>query len=80
MVLKFCANRVMAMQELQATGTMAAGFRDTGCYSCQGRMENCPYYTPMAWVYETEDGIPPQIRALIRTEPRQGKGKGRGSD
>jgi hypothetical protein len=69
MVLKFCANRIMAMQELQATGTMAVGFRETGCYRCHGIDEACPYYTPMEWVYGTPETIPPAIRAFIRIEP-----------
>ncbi|MCU0722594.1 MAG: hypothetical protein MUC63_03070 [Planctomycetes bacterium] len=69
MVLKFCANRIMALQELQATGTMAPGFRDTGCYSCPGIAESCPFFTPMGWVYETEEDIPPAIRAFIRVDP-----------
>jgi hypothetical protein len=78
MVLKFCANRIMALQELQATGTMAVGFRDTGCYPCHGLNEQCPYYTPMEWVYNTEEDIPPTIRAFIRIDPATKKGEGTG--
>jgi len=75
MVLKFCANRIMALQELQATGTMAVGFRDTGCYPCRGLDERCAYYTPMEWVYDTEEDIPPTIRAFIRIEPAAKQGE-----
>ncbi|GEM_PF-3524741 len=63
--LQFCANRVMALQELQALGTMAAGFLDAGCYRCSGRDDACEYYTPLGWVYETAREVPPQIVAFL---------------
>lgn len=64
-MLAFCANRIMAMQELQASGTMASGFVKTGCYKCPGIKPDCPYYTPLSWVYESEEDIPVSLRVFL---------------
>ncbi|MHC4779879.1 MAG: hypothetical protein ACYTFG_14990 [Planctomycetota bacterium] len=65
-MLKFCANRIMALQELQALGRMAAGFERSGCYACPGTKTECSYFTPLAWVYDSNGEIPEAIRAFIR--------------
>ena len=67
-MLDFCANRIMALQELQATGTLAVGFKESGCYQCDGHKKDCPFLTPMAWVYESEESIPDSIRIFIRRQ------------
>ena len=71
-VIECCANRVMALQELQATGSLAAGFREAGCYACGGFERKCGTYTPLCWVYASVDLIPPAIRVFCRAEkPRK---------
>ncbi|MHC5039295.1 MAG: hypothetical protein ACYTHM_18465 [Planctomycetota bacterium] len=77
--LDFCVNRIMALQELQALGRMAAGFERTGCYACSGLEQECDFYTPIGWVYEKEEEIPGNIAVFIalkpasETEPTPGK-------
>jgi hypothetical protein len=70
-MLEFCANRIMALQELQALGRMAAGFQRSGCYRCSGTDKACEFYTPIAWVYETEEDIPPTVAIFIRKDDGQ---------
>ena len=67
-MLKFCANRIMALQELQALGRMAAGFERTGCYACTGLVAECEYYTPLGWVYEKEKEVPDPVGVFIPDE------------
>lgn len=70
-MLKFCANRVMALQELQASGQMAVGFQRAGCYKCSGRVETCAFFTPLSWVYESEGKVPRGIAAFIETSGKE---------
>ena len=65
-MLQFCVNRVLALQELQAIGRMAAGFQRSGCYQCPGIRTECEFYTPFSWVYETEAQIPHAIAVFLR--------------
>jgi hypothetical protein len=68
MILDFCANRVMALQELQAQGHMALGFLQAGCYRCSGIDPACECYTPIAWVYASEEAIPPHVAHFLPEE------------
>jgi hypothetical protein len=67
-MLKFCVNRIMALQELQALGKMAVGFERSGCYKCPGIDESCDFYTPIAWVYEKEADVPHHVSVFIPDE------------
>jgi hypothetical protein len=67
-MLKYCANRIMALQELQALGRMAAGFERTGCYACDGLATECEFYTPLGWVYEAEKEVPDPVGVFIPDE------------
>lgn len=72
-MLDFCANRVMALQELQASGTMARGFLASGCYRCSGRRYDCGFYTPLGWVYESADAVPENVTVFVTAEEEPGR-------
>lgn len=60
-----CVNKVMAIQEEREFGRRPGGFSRTGCYECPGVKPECPFQTPISWVYETRERIPAAIRVIL---------------
>ena len=69
--MMLCVNRIMAEQEEMNLGRKADGFASAGCYGCSGQETSCAHFTPLDWIYQTEDLIPEAVKTILRTLEEQ---------